>query len=93
MKKYEFALVLTEEAGKDEAAAKKLAQEILSKVKAKVEETKYLGIRELAYPIKKRAKGAYAFLAVEMDEAAVKELDKILKLEDRVIRYLLVRAE
>jgi len=93
MKKYEFVLVLTEEAGKDDVSAKKLAQEIVSKVKGKIIETKVLGVRELAYPINKATKGWYGFFVVELTGEEISELEKNIKLEEKIIRYLLVRAE
>ena len=93
MQTYEFALVLTEEAGKNEASAKKLVTELLDKVKGKVKESKVLGMRELAYPIKKANYGWYGIFMVEMPKEAGAELDKIIKLEEKVIRYLLLRAE
>jgi len=93
MQTYEFALVLTEEAGKNEASAKKLVTEFLGKVKGKVKESNVWGMRELAYPIKKATKGWYGVFMVEMPKEAVSQLDRIIKLEEKVIRYLLVRAE
>jgi len=93
MQTYEFALVLTEEAGKNEASAKKLVTELLDKVKGKVKESKILGMRELAYPIKKANRGWYGIFLVEAPKEAGAELDKMIKLEEKILRYLLVRAE
>ena len=93
MKKYELVLILTEEAGKNEALAQKLAKEIVSKVKGKIIDTKVLGVRDLAYPINKIVKGWYGFFVVELDDEVIPEMAKNIKLEEKVIRYLLVRAE
>jgi small subunit ribosomal protein S6 len=93
MQTYEFALVLTEEAGKDEASAKKLATELLDKVKGKVKESKVLGMRQLAYPIKKANRGWYGIFMVELEVESIAELDKLIKLEEKILRYLLTRAE
>ncbi len=93
MKKYELVLILTEEAGKNEALAQKLAKEIISKVKGKITDTKVLGVRDLAYPIKEAVKGWYGFFKVELDGKIIPELERSMKLEEKIIRYLLVRAE
>jgi len=93
MQTYEFALVLTEEAGKDEASAKKLVTELLDKVKGKVKESKVLGMRQLAYPIKKTNRGWYGIFMVELGVESISELDKLVKLEEKILRYLLTRVE
>jgi len=93
MKKYELVLILTEEAGKNEALAQKLAKEIVSKVKGKIVDTKVLGVRDFAYPINKVVKGWYGFFVVELDGGVIPEIEKNIKLEEKIIRYLLVRAE
>jgi len=49
------------------------------------------GVRDLAYPIKKQTKGFYAHFELEVEPKNAKGLDKSLKLEEDVLRYLLVR--
>jgi len=93
MQTYEFALVLTEEAGKDEASAKKLVTELLDKVKGKVKESKILGMRQLAYPIEKTNRGWYGIFMVELEVESISELDKLVKVEEKILRYLLTRVE
>jgi small subunit ribosomal protein S6 len=93
MKKYELALILNLEAGEEEKKAKKFISEILSSVKGKLIETKILGVRELAYPIKKLSRGCYGFFMIEVAKEEVAELDKLLKAKKEVIRYLLLRVD
>ncbi len=93
MQTYEFALVLTEEAGKDEVSAKKLVTELLGKVKGKVKESKILGMRQLAYPIKKINRGWYGIFMVELEVESIPELDKLANLEEKILRHLLTRVE
>lgn len=50
------------------------------------------GNRDLAYPIKKSTKGFYVYFEVETSPVLAKDLDKILKVEEDILRYLLVRA-
>jgi small subunit ribosomal protein S6 len=93
MRQYELALILREQAGKEEAEAKKLVDELLSQIKGKAKDTKILGIRDLAYPIKKVNRGWYGIFVVELPEDKVDELDKAIKLKKEIIRYLLVRVD
>lgn len=51
------------------------------------------GERDLAYPINKQNKGFYAHFELAADPKNAKGLDKILKLEEDVLRYLLIRAK
>lgn len=50
------------------------------------------GVRDLAYPIKRQTKGFYAHFQFTSDPKKIKGLDKILKLEEDILRYLLVRV-
>jgi len=91
MRTYEFALILTQEAGKDDNQKKSHVEELLLKVKGKITDTKILGLKDLAYPIKKQAKGWYGFFKIELPEEAVKKLDTLAKQDEKILRYLLVR--
>lgn len=93
MRQYEFALVLTESAGKDESKIKKEISKLVEEVKGKVKDTKILGMRQLAYPIKKQDKGWYGIFMVELPEEAMAELDKQVRIKQDFLRYLLVRVE
>ena len=49
------------------------------------------GRRMLAYPIEKQKEGTYVFLEVQIESDAIGELERNLKLDEKVIRYMLVR--
>ena len=51
------------------------------------------GRRSLAYPIRKQKEGTYVFLHTQLDPQAIKELERRLKLDEEVLRYLLIRLE
>ena len=93
MRSYEFALILTEEAGKDDKKIKTLVETLLTKVKAKLTKINILGKRELAYAIKKQTKGVYCFCVIELPEEEVNELDKLAKQGEIILRYLLISAK
>ena len=49
------------------------------------------GNRDLAYTIKKQTKGYYAHFEITADPKNAKGLDKSLKVEEDVLRYLLIK--
>lgn len=90
MKKYEIMYILNanlEEAARKEEVSK--LQGILEKNGAKVTDTKEWGVKDLAYPIKKQMKGYYVILKVSAEVAALKEFDRLAKLNTNVIRHLI----
>ena len=53
----------------------------------------FWGQRRLAYPIQDYSEGIYVLLNVQLEPTALDELERNLKLDTSVIRYLLVRVE
>jgi small subunit ribosomal protein S6 len=51
------------------------------------------GRRQLAYPIQKFTEGTYVLLNIQLKPDALDELERNLKLDVNIIRYLLVRTE
>lgn len=77
-----------------EEARKELLDAVVKKVisdKGQVTREDIWGARDLSYPIKHQTKGFYAHFEVETDPKIARDLDKILKVEEDIIRYLLVR--
>lgn len=59
----------------------------------KVVKSEYWGLRTLAYAIKKNRKGHYVMLCLDSLPAAVKELERNLRLHDDILRTVTVRVE
>ena len=59
----------------------------------KVEKQEYWGLRGLAYRIKKNRKGHYVLLNINAPSNAVMELERQLKINEDVLRYLTVKVE
>ena len=51
------------------------------------------GKRQLAYPIKKRTSGNYVVVQFTADTALLPELERTLKLDEDLMRYLIVLSE
>ena len=59
----------------------------------KVEKQEYWGLRGLAYRIKKNRKGHYVLLNINAPSSAVVELERQLKINEDVLRYITVKVE
>ena len=53
----------------------------------------YWGLRTLAYRIKKNRKGHYAMLHIDASPDAVQEMERNMRLNEDVLRYLTIRTE
>jgi len=51
------------------------------------------GRRVLAFPIRKQKEGTYVFLHAQLDPQAIQELERNLKLDEEILRYLLLRLD
>ena len=60
---------------------------------AKVLSSKELGQKELAYEINKFKTGYYYLFVVESDSSAVKEFDRVARINESLLRHLVVKVE
>lgn len=51
------------------------------------------GRRTLAYPINKKTEGIYVLMQFQSNEEAPKELDRIFRISDDVLRHIVVRQD
>lgn len=94
MRHYELGLVL--QPTLDEAEVTRLIEKIgqqLSTDGGKVTSVNIWGKRPLAYPIRKQREGIYVFLQAHIDPHKVEQLERNLKLDENVLRHLLVHME
>ena len=54
--------------------------------------SEYCGFRTLAYPIKKNSKGHYYIMQMKANKDIVEELSRIMRINEDIIRYLVVRV-
>ncbi len=59
----------------------------------KIVKNEYWGLRSLAYRIKKTNKGHYVLLGIDAPADAVKELNRILGINENIVRNLTVRVD
>jgi small subunit ribosomal protein S6 len=58
-----------------------------------VTKREYWGLRNLSYRIKKNRKGHYMFFNLDAPPVAVNELERNMRINEDVIRYLTVRVD
>ncbi len=68
-------------------------REILTDAGGAVAKTEYWGLRSLAYRIKKNRKGHYYFMNIDAPAEAIAAMERTMRINEDVIRYLTVRVE
>src|SRR5262245_14021852 len=66
---------------------------IVEGLNGKVTKKEYWGLRNLAYRIKKNRKGHYVLFNIDAPPAALAEMERNMRLNEDVLRYLTVRVE
>ena len=88
MRKYETIFILQPELGEDEIkniCAK--VQEVISSYTGECFRLDDWGVRKLAYPIRKFARGRYHYLRFDGGPELIAELERRLRLNEKVLRY------
>ena len=94
MTKYEvmFIVKTTLDENTVKATAESLSK-IITEMNGKVENTKEMGQRTLAYPINKEVNGFYYVLTVEASNEAIAELDRKARLNENIIRHQIIKLD
>lgn len=88
MNNYQLTLVIKNDLAEKER--KELLDSISKKI-TKVEKEDLWGVRDLIYPIKHATKGYYAHFEFSDEPKNIPSLDKMIKLNEDIIRYLLIK--
>ncbi|MGM7723404.1 30S ribosomal protein S6 [uncultured Metabacillus sp.] len=94
MKKYEVMYIIRPNI--EDEAKKALVERfnnVLSENGAEVAEAKEWGKRRLAYEINDFRDGYYMLLQVNSEAAAVQEFDRLAKINEDIIRHIVVKKE
>ena len=94
MNKYEMIFIVRPDM--EEAEIRKTAEnmkKVLTDANAKVVEEKAMGQRELAYEINKFTTGYYFLFVVEANSEAEKEFNRVARINESLLRHLIVRVE
>ncbi len=89
MNKYALTLILKPDL--DEKVRKELLSSVVTKF-GKMEKEDLWGARDLVYPIAHQTKGYYVHYFFDAEPDTISSLDKDLKIDEDIIRYLIVRV-
>ena len=94
MNKYEIMFIVKAELDEKSVSDNAKAMEkVLTDMKSKILNSKDMGQRKLAYPINKQVRGYYFVLNVEATADAVNEFDRKAKLNENILRHIVIREE
>ena len=92
MNNYETLYVLKPTLTDEETAANiAKIEEILVREGAEILATDKMGMRRLAYPVEKNERGVYTIVYFKAEGTVINELERNLKFNEEVIKYLTVR--
>lgn len=94
MRMYETIFIVQPDLGDEELkglSAK--VEEIVTSMKGDFKRLEDWGVRKLAYPINKFIRGRYYYLRFDGDAPLIAELERRLRLDDKVVRYQSVKIE
>jgi len=93
-RKYEIGLIINPEATEEEV--RKIIDSIagiIKKAKGSIENIDEWGRRKLAFPIEKHKEGIYVFINADVVGAAFLNIERRLKLSEKVMRFVILRLD
>lgn len=91
---YEVMYIGTPEASADDIVKLNGAiEEMIAKEGGTVVKTDNMGLRRMAYPIKKKSEGHYVLFEIEDSGKIIAELERRMRVNDTIMRYITVRVD
>ncbi|QQE78939.1 30S ribosomal protein S6 [Alicyclobacillus sp. SO9] len=92
MRQYETMYVLKPDLEAEQTAELvEKYQSLVTEHEGQIDELQEMGKRRLAYEIDKYREGYYVLMQYTADTDFTKELERIMRIEDSILRYLTVR--
>ncbi|HBG10524.1 MAG: 30S ribosomal protein S6 [Limnochordia bacterium] len=94
MREYELMVIYSPELDEEALTAQiERTKDLIVGVGGEVEKVDQWGKRRFAYEIKNYTEGFYVVIDFKAESGATSEVERILKITDEVVRYLLVRRD
>lgn len=94
MNKYEMMFIVKTTLDEDAAnKVSKVYEDIIKSMKGKLTDSKNLGNKKLAYPIKKEATGYYYVFNFEATPEIIAEVDRKARIDENVLRHMIIRLD
>ena len=93
MNKYETVFIINPSV--EDSGVKELIEKFSKLINndGKVESVEELGKKKLAYEIQKNSEGIYVLINFEAEPSLIKELERVYRITDDVIKFIVVRKE
>jgi small subunit ribosomal protein S6 len=94
MREYELMVILRADLAEDDLATQiETVQKWIESHSGKITSLDHWGRRRLAYPIERQRDGYYLLYKLSLPVQAPFELERNLRINENVLRYLIVREE
>jgi len=91
---YEVIFIIDPAAGDDEVMRlSETVQKIITSQGGVITKTEVMGKRQLAYEINHKKDGTYVLLEVEGSGAEIAELERRMRVNDQILRYMTIRVD
>jgi len=91
---YEVVYIINPEAGDDEVMRlNEGVQKLITSQGGTITKTEIMGRRQLAYEINHKKDGTYVLLEVEGSGAEIAELERRMRVNDQILRYMTIRVD
>ncbi len=91
---YEVMYIIDPDTGEDEVTRlNDNIQQVITDQGGTITKKESMGRRQLAYPINRKNEGIYQLLEVEGTGGEIAELERRMRVNDQVIRYITVRVD
>ena len=91
---YEVIFIVDPEAADDEVMRlSEGVQKIITGLGGSIVKTEMMGKRQLAYEINHKKDGTYVLLEVEGSGSEIAELERRMRVNDRILRYMTIRVD
>ena len=91
---YEVVFIIDPTVGDDEVMRlSETVQKIITTQGGTITKTEVMGKRQLAYEINHKKDGTYVLLEVEGSGAEIAELERRMRVNDQILRYMTIRVD
>lgn len=94
MREYELMVIFVPTLDEESLAAQiERTKELITNIGGEIEKVDKWGRRRFAYEINDNTEGFYVVIDFKAESGTTSEVERILKITDEVVRYLLVRKD
>ena len=94
MRRYETIYIIRPGASEDDITAIiDRTNGVIEKFNGKIDQLDRWGIKKLAYTINKETQGHYVFSDYAGMPEAVKEIERLFRIDDKILRYMTVKTQ